>query len=1213
MQVRAPDRSLRQAVRWGDTAFSGAYDIRTTNLQDIDVVSSISLEASCGLFDYKYEHSSTDGTPGIPNSSSNSIYTATFSVTTPPPPQPIEASCSAIPGVNPSGGSIIVTITGGFLPLTIKWEGPSSGELIVYTGGSHTIPDLSSGQYEISIGGSTKVCESLCDVFLAEIIDVELCEGECTSIGEENPSDMSTFSWEPSSEFEDPNIPFQENVCPEETTTYTLYIFDENCSLEETIEYEIEVNEPSEVALKILPGSGGVCGFPVTLEATDGFMEYSWSEGSTGSDNSIIIDAVGTYEVTATDENGCNSIAQLDLTDENVRALIIKGKLEEKGFYGVPINSIVPAFNVSTNLTATTDYAEQMVTIIDGVQNVADELDEFLENSFFDFILPDDKHSYVTNNLSLCDSDPAMFDQLCSELNNVTLGFWAHIWEDPDAAGEGMLYMLGKSPNQEGFATISNYGDMLLQEMLTETGPLEQVTLDKEIIYVFQDDMADFYEFKRTPEEVNRKPEPSSVNCNLTNPEDVIAFNTAQVPIKIGVGAALTFINANNVRVNADVQALMAFHLEGIVYGSYGLPNSGIHTGFKSERSASYYSFPDLTAFNTLAVFQGYIVPTTPSDPSSSWCTTLLEIEESGFQNINWATWTNWGPYPEGGAPHIPDFETSGIGEFYNTGTPYLRAPTCMPPFTFEQYSSPAYILNDHYGHQGALRWVLTSGGYAWIYGAFTQDDPGVESFWQWDCRLMEWKWIPPPMDLSPEFDFYWAVWDAIRSQGHLILDVGGLIPVLGEPIDFINGVWYLYEGNELEAGISFGSVLIPLSLERVAGKLIIKSADTGEDISTVIIDGKKLSDAEHLNGNSLDIINIKSPRKNGDEVGTMFDRMDKSKKVSDEIAEVIINRAQQEKGFHQAWELLSKIYSGEKAEKLWDIDLIEKVLSLKNNTVFMEAIGGADEAAQLANLSKIIKANKFAPCVTCATAGKAHLEHIHLYLGRVENFVVTHNSGATPTEGAASVLNFMMNGQKFQIDEIAQLTRYVDEGIITDVNKFEPHLIDLLGQPILKEGKDLLKNNVGDVLESIGPMGLKLHELKSWGKKTIKGNGGIPGIVNDAGFTEQLKTYIFVLVSNSNVSTPLTVSQNLNYSFDIRKLVNSGPFNSAAEAEQFIKGEMKTLFIQKIDNWIDSIGQLPGKVPQDLYERFNCNNYQELINKINTFDDDIYSFIKVQ
>lgn len=48
----------------------------------------------------------------------------------------------------------------------------------------------------------------------------------------------------------------------------------------------------------------------------------------------------------------------------------------------------------------------------------------------------------------------------------------------------------------------------------------------------------------------------------------------------------------------------------------------------------------------------------------------------------------------------------------------------------------------------------------------------------------------------------WWSRW------GHAVLDVVGLVPLLGEAADGLNGLWYLAEGNYLDAGLSLGSMI---------------------------------------------------------------------------------------------------------------------------------------------------------------------------------------------------------------------------------------------------------------------------------------------------------------------------------------------------------------------------------------------------------------------
>lgn len=65
---------------------------------------------------------------------------------------------------------------------------------------------------------------------------------------------------------------------------------------------------------------------------------------------------------------------------------------------------------------------------------------------------------------------------------------------------------------------------------------------------------------------------------------------------------------------------------------------------------------------------------------------------------------------------------------------------------------------------------------------------------------------------LHPEWDDRKVSWQAtkniLKNNIHSILDMVGIIPGLGEPADFINGVVYLIEGDGVNASLSFGAMV---------------------------------------------------------------------------------------------------------------------------------------------------------------------------------------------------------------------------------------------------------------------------------------------------------------------------------------------------------------------------------------------------------------------
>ncbi|RSS73349.1 putative adhesin [Streptomyces sp. WAC06614] len=81
------------------------------------------------------------------------------------------------------------------------------------------------------------------------------------------------------------------------------------------------------------------------------------------------------------------------------------------------------------------------------------------------------------------------------------------------------------------------------------------------------------------------------------------------------------------------------------------------------------------------------------------------------------------------------------------------------------------------------------------------------------------------PMTFSDPDGLFWgalkkaakSVGSAINKYGHTALDVAGMIPVIGEAADLVNGVWYAAQGDWKNAAMSFAS-MIPVAGSAIAG-----------------------------------------------------------------------------------------------------------------------------------------------------------------------------------------------------------------------------------------------------------------------------------------------------------------------------------------------------------------------------------------------------------
>lgn len=79
-----------------------------------------------------------------------------------------------------------------------------------------------------------------------------------------------------------------------------------------------------------------------------------------------------------------------------------------------------------------------------------------------------------------------------------------------------------------------------------------------------------------------------------------------------------------------------------------------------------------------------------------------------------------------------------------------------------------------------------------------------------------------PPPPPPPVEDDGWSFSDV----GHGLLDLGGLIPLAGEPVDGVNALWYLGEGDELNAGLSAGGMVPIGGWFSTGAKVGIKASD---------------------------------------------------------------------------------------------------------------------------------------------------------------------------------------------------------------------------------------------------------------------------------------------------------------------------------------------------------------------------------------------------
>ena len=136
------------------------------------------------------------------------------------------------------------------------------------------------------------------------------CIGEATVFSDEtvNSSPGATYSWDFDNDgTEDSNLPGSTSLIYPAPGIYTIELTVSNNGCDDTILKEVEIFDTPIIDL---PSEVDLCeGSTVTLAPGPGFLSYEWIDGTTN--QSLTVDAEGTYSLLVTDENGCQSLAEV--------------------------------------------------------------------------------------------------------------------------------------------------------------------------------------------------------------------------------------------------------------------------------------------------------------------------------------------------------------------------------------------------------------------------------------------------------------------------------------------------------------------------------------------------------------------------------------------------------------------------------------------------------------------------------------------------------------------------------------------------------------------------------------------------------------------------------------------------------------------------------------------------------------------------------------
>ena len=232
---------------------------------------------------------------------------ATASVTLNAPPALVTSASSTDATCGQSDGSATIAVLSGPAPFSYQWDDPNNST-------TATVNNLSAGTYNVTItdgGGCTTVIPVNVNnqngpVATVNGVDVT-CDGAAdgaVSVNASGGTSPYTYAWNDPGQSTTaivPNLP---------AGTYTVTVTDANGCL--TIgSVTISAANPSPT-VNLGPDVTIVSGGSATLDAGAGFSSYLWSDGSTN--QTLVVNAPGTYSVTVTGANGCTGTDSIDVT-----------------------------------------------------------------------------------------------------------------------------------------------------------------------------------------------------------------------------------------------------------------------------------------------------------------------------------------------------------------------------------------------------------------------------------------------------------------------------------------------------------------------------------------------------------------------------------------------------------------------------------------------------------------------------------------------------------------------------------------------------------------------------------------------------------------------------------------------------------------------------------------------------------------------------------
>ena len=872
---------------------------------------------------------------------------------------------------------------------------------------------------------------------------------------------------------------------PSSTTIQATATDGDGCMSSEEIFIEVEETPTLEVIQNFT-----ICaGESLTISA-QGEGEFEWNTGEIGSSIVVSPTSSSIYSVTIT-KDGCRNSKVVTVNVASDDPQNLKAYFAREGFYQFPITVEGP-ITLRSGTGVVDDYSEQFIKIENSSLDPATQLGDFLNLNFF---TDSPARGFVTKNENFCESGNSdLINIVKQDFESSEFGYWLHLWKDPDGL-QDLLFLKCKKSDFSGYGPSDQaHRDFIstdLEMIMDGTLASEFSSMGEHLLHLLLIDLNDAYvaDYETMIPQANHQ----AFSCGTAS--DAIFVAPSTIPFWIPSMTAINFSfkpEFDDLIFDGAVSAFYRWE-DHKAYSYRGFVKDGGHGGYfciNSTESESIYNyetefgFPSIPIGTTETIILGF-------DSKDASVLTEVQFEASLFNP------TTAGPYVQELEADLPLVNSPSVFEYSLDALDEILAREGHIIST----EANLYIDQTADGQGGIFFRVYNSktGTTDWIYGYYDFSSSTELTYLRWNERICNWQIFDPGQ--YPEFDplgfvtagILAAVVHTVTEGKHDILAALSFVPVFEVlPIpDLLDAFFYFIEGDRTEGYISLAAALPGFTWIRVGTRLV---PHVGGELAVLakyfddvpFLYSEKVSEVVgSLNFAPLQAEKFDQWLRSNDVAFRSFFRV--------EGGQIVTNDR-----FAEAFKTLADTYADlNTAEKLYDPAIINKTADLMENPTFITRIGGSPD-----DLAAIIRNNVFAGCNGC-TGSREFLKSIDQYLVDLEHFVINYHgipgfeavtnsvkTGATNTvDGAAHMLDVFKKNPAFAPDKVSHIEQRFDQ------------LLDLEADDLSAICSDCKFDVYHD------PMGFS--EFKSYSKKSILGDGTIPGIATSTAFRNQFMRYL--------------------------------------------------------------------------------------------------------